>query len=46
MCYIRSCLKEEFLRTNPKVKPTDVLITRGKNLDFERKCMAKYEEII
>ena len=46
LCYIRSCLKEEFLRQNPKIKHHEILITRVTNLDFESLCLAKYEEMI
>ena len=46
LCYIRSCMKEEFLLKNRKVKHHEILISRPTNLDFESLCLAKYEEII
>ena len=45
MGYLRSALREDFI-TGKDMRPTDLLVTEPKILDFEKVCLQKYCDII
>ena len=49
MSYIRSCFREAWSHEQPgakKLKYSELLLSRVANLDFEKKCLERYEEIV
>jgi hypothetical protein len=45
MCYLRSLLKEVYLRQK-RVKKGKLLLTKIVDLEFERECLDRYLQII
>ena len=45
MCYLRSLLKEVYLRQK-RIKKGKLLLTRIVDLEFERKCLDRYLQVI
>ena len=48
MSYIRSCFREAWSKDQfgTKVKYSELLLSRVANLEFEKKCLERYEEIV
>lgn len=45
MCYLRSLLKEVYLRQK-RIKKGKLLLTRIVDLEFERECLDRYLQVI
>ena len=46
MCYLRSCLKEDFFEFGKKIQSKHILLTQPKDLDFEYHCLSHYNKIV